>query len=373
MYYIGLMSGTSVDGIDAAVVELSDNQDVRLVASYCHPYPAEIRRRIQDICQTRQQDLDEAARLHSTLGELFAEAVQTLLQQAGLTPNAIRAIGSHGQTLRHEPDTEPAYTLQVAHPAIIALRTGITTVGDFRAADIAAGGQGAPLAPAFHNSVFRCEQADRVITNIGGIANITVLPKDPSREVIGFDTGPGNTLMDQWIAQQQDQRYDTAGAWGATGTVIEPLLQAMLADSYFRQAPPKSTGREYFHLDWVTRHCQALTGTPAAQDVQHTLAHVTAASIAQAVQQHAPETTELYVCGGGAHNPFLLQLLQHYLGASMALASTEKLGLAPDWVEAAAFAWLAQQALDGTPANLPSVTGARRHVILGAIYPVLHA
>jgi len=365
MHYIGLMSGTSVDGIDAALVSIPPAGGFTLVATHQHALPDAVRLAVQALMQPGADEIDREGELDMQLGRLFAEAASALLKKSGLPPSQIRAIGSHGQTIRHRPRATHAFTRQIGNPSVIAEATGITTVADFRSRDMAAGGQGAPLVPAFHTALFRKAGTDRAIVNIGGIANITWLPGDAQAEVIGFDTGPGNTLLDFWASQQLGRAYDQDGAWASGGNVLPDLLARMLSDDYFRQRPPKSTGREHFHREWLGRY---LAGGEAPQDVQATVAELSARSIADALRQLLPGTPqEVYVCGGGSHNRDLLARLQAALGP-VRLASTAALGLDPDWVEAAAFAWLAHQTLAGHPGNLPSVTGARRPVVLGGIY-----
>ena len=372
MHYIGLMSGTSADGIDAVVVAIDGPGSLRVLASHNHPYPAPIRAQILDLtsitadaARTDGSEIERAAELDMALGELFADAANRVLAKSGLPAGQIRAIGSHGQTLRHGPRALHPYSLQIANPSMIAERTGITTVADFRARDMAAGGQGAPLVPAFHQWLFQRPAVARVIINIGGIANITYLPQAVHLPVTGFDTGPGNTLLDQWINKHQGHPFDRDGKWGASGNVSEPLLSIMLRDPYFSLAPPKSTGREYFHLPWLYRYLDACVGLSAA-DVQASLAALTTHSLAQAIQTIG-RVDEVYVCGGGVHNRVLMQGLQGLL-KPIPVANTESLGLHPDWVEAVAFAWLAHQTLEGRSGNLPSVTGASHAVTLGGIY-----
>jgi anhydro-N-acetylmuramic acid kinase len=367
MHYLGLMSGTSADAVDAVIVEIAPPHPCRLVAAHRHPLPTEVRRAIDALCLPDANEIERLGCLHTQLGELFADAARAVLAHSGLQADKIQAIGSHGQTVRHRPTAEHPFSLQLGNPSVIAERTGITTVADFRARDLAAGGQGAPLVPAFHHGLFHSPKVHRVIVNIGGLANLTDLPRDARQPVIGFDTGPGNTLMDRWIARHQRKDYDLDGAWAASGRSCQPLLQRLLSDPYFLRPPPKSTGREYFNLAWLER-ALAATGTgltPA--DVQATLLELTAQSIARAIRDHLSEPEEIYVCGGGARNIHLIDALRRAL-AGLPLATTEALGLDPQWVEAAAFAWLAQRTLAGLPGNLPSVTGARRAVILGAIY-----
>lgn len=363
--YIGLMSGTSVDGIDAALVAIDDTGAPRLLATHQHAFPNNIRAEIQALMQPGENEIDREGMLDMRLGELFADAARALLRISDKQAREIRAIGSHGQTIRHRPRAEYPFTRQIGNPSVIAERAGITTVADFRARDMAAGGEGAPLVPAFHNAVFRKPGVNRAIVNLGGIANVSFLPSDRGAPVIGFDTGPGNTLLDHWVAHHQGHPHDANGEWAATGKVLQPLLARLLADEYFSQTPPKSTGREHFHPDWLRSH---LSGTEPAADVQATLSELTARSIVDAIHKLLPSTTdEVYVCGGGAHNLDLLRRLAAALG-NISLATTQALGLDPDWIEATAFAWLAHQTLSGHGGNLPSVTGASRAVILGGIY-----
>ncbi|HFD92504.1 MAG TPA: anhydro-N-acetylmuramic acid kinase [Gammaproteobacteria bacterium] len=363
--YIGLMSGTSMDAIDCVLVDFSHDMP-RILGTRQTPIEEETRRRLIELSQGTDKELDEFAVLDNRVGHLFAETVIQLLQDCNVASGAIDAIGSHGQTIRHYPPGSPtANSLQIGNPNVIAQRTGITTVGDFRRRDMAAGGQGAPLVPAFHNAVFRSDTVERVVLNIGGIANITILPRDPQAPVSGFDTGPGNLLMDAWTARHRGAAMDRDGAWAASGEVNVPLLRQLLDDAYFHLPPPKSTGREYFNLTWLE---PMLAEHPCtAADVQATLCELTARTISQAIEHHAPQTEEILLCGGGIHNKHLRKRLQAHL-ASRTLASTLEHGIDPDHVEAVAFAWLAKQSLEGKPGNLPSVTGADRRVILGGIY-----
>jgi anhydro-N-acetylmuramic acid kinase len=363
--YIGLMSGTSVDAIDAVLVRIDTDNRPTLLAAHQHPLPDVLRAEIQALMLPGENEIDREGALDIQLGRLFSEAALAVLKASAKTPAEIRAIGSHGQTIRHRPHAAPAFTRQLGNPSVIAELSGITTVADFRARDIAAGGEGAPLVPAFHNALFRKSGVNRAIVNIGGIANVTFLPGDTAAPVIGFDTGPGNTLLDQWVALHQGHLHDHDGNWAASGKVINELLERLLDDEYFNQTPPKSSGREHFHPGWLRHH---LAGNEPPEDVQATLAELTARSIAEAIHELLPGTIdEVYVCGGGAHNTNLLRRLRARLGP-IPLATTATLGLDPDWVEAAAFAWLAHQTLAGHPGNLPSVTGAGRAVVLGGIY-----
>ncbi len=356
------MSGTSLDGIDAGLVDFS-NGKVRLVEFFYQPFSTEFRQQIQDISQAdRAILLQDYGTLDSRLGCLFAEAVLSLLEKARLPAGRIQAIGSHGQTVYHSPSPGFGFSLQIGDPNRIAEITGITTVADFRRRDMAVGGQGAPLVPAFHQAVFFDKQQARTVVNIGGIANITVLA---GNRVIGFDTGPGNTLLDHWCLQHRNQPYDRNGDWAASGQIQAGLLSALKDDEYFRLPPPKSTGKEYFSPAWLQ---QKLSLFPAfrTEDVQATLSRLSADSIAEAIKHHAPHTALTLVCGGGAHNRQLLKSLSANLGSRV--VSTAELGIDPDHVEACAFAWLARQTLNYLPGNLISVTGAVAPVILGGIY-----
>jgi len=362
--FIGLMSGTSLDAIDAVVVDLADDRP-RLLAAVAHPLEADLRARLLATLASDCTDLDTLGRLDAELGERFAAAAIAARETAGIKADAIAAIGSHGQTLRHRPDQEPAFSWQIGDPARIAERTGITTVADFRRRDVAAGGQGAPLVPAFHAALFRTPDEDRAVLNIGGMANLTLLPGDPAAPVTGFDTGPGNVLLDGWIRECRGEAFDREGAWAASGCVDEALLSRLLDDPWFRRPPPKSTGREHFDLDWLKRQLPAGIA-PAA--VQATLAELTARSIADALERWGSGCRRLLVCGGGARNDDLLRRLQHRLPETV-VEPTDAHGLPAEWVEAAAFAWLARETLAGRPGNLPDVTGAAGPRILGAIYP----
>ncbi len=365
-YYIGLMSGTSLDAIDAAIVHFRDGR-CQLQQHLARPISNDIRQQALSLLTPGENELARLCQLDVQLGKLFAEAVQALLVHADLDASAISAIGSHGQTLRHYPDTEFPATLQIGDPNIIAEQTSITTVADFRRRDMAAGGQGAPLAPAFHQAMLRDERCNQVVLNLGGIANITLLPADPAQPVTGFDTGPSNALMDSWIQTHLQQPYDAKGAWAAGGKINNALLEQLLSDAYFQQLPPKSTGRETFNLAWLEQQLQNFSDL-SAEDIQSTLAELTAISIAQEINKYATDTEQVLVCGGGVHNTYLMQRLAAHLPQQQ-LRSTQELGIAPDWVEAMAFAWLAKQTLEGQAGNLPSVTGAQHPVVLGGIYP----
>ncbi len=361
--YIGLISGTSADGIDAVLTSFNRGLP-QLQASHSHPWPADLRRRMLALAQGESAlDLDAFGRLDVQIGRCFADAALQLLERSGTPTSAVRAIGSHGQTLRHRPSGAYPFTLQLGDPSVIAERCGIDVVADFRRADVAAGGQGAPLLPALHAMLLARPGHVRVVLNLGGIANITVLGADG--RVFGFDTGPANGLLDAWHLRQHGEPFDRDGAYAARGRVDTGLLDTLLADPYFTLPPPKSTGREYFHLDWLAAHAPLAALDPA--DVQATLLELTARSVAAAIAQHAPQAEEVLACGGGVHNGALMQRLGELL-APRVLLDTSRYGVDPDFLEATAFAWLARQRLLGLPGNLPAVTGARGPRILGAVY-----
>lgn len=368
-YYIGLISGTSMDAVDAVLVDLN-----KYSPAICHrlsiPIPDKLRSRLIAISQGDHISLPLISELDVRLGLLFADAVMELLQQSGTPSEKVCAIGSHGQTIYHGPGDRFPSSLQIGDPNIIAERTSITTVADFRRRDMAAGGQGAPLVPAFHEAMFRINDRNRIILNIGGIANITILPADPLKKIHGFDTGPGNTLMDAWIKKQQRKNKDESGRWAASGEVDENLLKKMLKDSYFRKPPPKSTGREYFNLTWLDKILKHNKNRIPTKHVQATLCEFTARTISDSVHEYAPDTDEVLACGGGVHNLSLMMRLQMLLG-NIRVVSTEEFNIDPDYVEAIAFAWLAKRTLEHRGGNIPSVTGARHEVILGGVYSVM--
>lgn len=355
------MSGTSLDGVDAALVDLRTSP--KLIASRYAPFPEDLRSELLALNAPVPDELQRAARASVQLAEIYAEATLALLKEAGVAPASIAAIGCHGQTVRHVP--AEGYTLQLNNPALLAERTGIPVVADFRSRDIAAGGQGAPLVPAFHAACFRHASRTRVVLNIGGIANVTLLPADASLPVLGFDTGPGNLLLDAWAGKHLGTTHDAGGAWAATGKVSAALLATFLADPYFAATPPKSTGRDHFNMVWLLRHAPE---NHRAEDVQATLAELTARTIADAIARWCPGCMEVHACGGGAHNTDLMARLAAAL-KDLPLKTTDALDLHPDWVEAVAFAWLARETMEGRPGNLPAVTGARGPRVLGAIYP----
>lgn len=360
--FIGLMSGTSLDGIDAVIARFdAPGNPPALVHSHFQPFQPQLRDCLLALNEPGRDDLHRAAVSANQLAHAYAAAIRTLLAQAGLATRDITAIGCHGQTVRHRPDA--GYTTQLVNGALMAELTGITVICDFRSRDIAAGGQGAPLAPAFHLHAFGAASEHRAVVNIGGIANITYLP--PGGIGAGFDCGPGNALMDEWITAHLGRPYDDNGAWAATGTVLPKLLNTLLAHEFFARKPPKSTGRDTFNLAWVRR---ALTGSEAAADVQATLLALTAEGIATGVERHGSDAAAVFVCGGGAHNHALMARLALRL-PNQRVANTSAIGVDADWVEALAFAWLARQTLLREPGNVPAVTGARGSRILGAIYP----
>jgi anhydro-N-acetylmuramic acid kinase len=360
--YVGLMSGTSMDAIDATLVDF-DVKPLRMVASSATPYEANLKRQIAALIESPNDvALDDLGRLDVAIGQAFAEATLELLRRAGVSPGAVTAIGSHGQTIRHRPDSSLPFTLQIGDPNTLSEMTGISVVADFRRRDVAAGGQGAPLLPVFHDQVFRSNAEDRVIVNLGGIANVTILGRDTM--VTGFDTGPGNRLLDAWISQHRGLDYDGNGEWAATGHCDATLLKQLLDDPYLSLAPPKSTGRELFNLAWLQSRLGFFERRP--EDVQATLLEFTAESVAAAIHRYAPGAA-LYVCGGGAHNQALINAIARRVDPSP-VASTARLGLDPDYVEAVAFAWFASRTLEGLPSSSGSVTGARGARILGGVY-----
>ncbi|MGC1549982.1 MAG: anhydro-N-acetylmuramic acid kinase [Rhodanobacter sp.] len=362
--YLGLISGTSADGIDVALVRFEHGAP-HLVAALTHPWPPALRDRILAVAQDETQlNLDLYGRLDVAIGACFADATLHLLEQSNTSASAVRAIGSHGQTLRHRPVGEHPFTLQVGDPSVIAERCGIDVIADFRRADVAAGGQGAPLLPVVHAMLLGRSGHTRVVLNLGGIANITVLAADGS--VLGFDTGPANGLLDAWCMRHLGEPFDRDGAFAASGNIDQTLLHALLADPYFALPPPKSTGREHFHLAWLEAQPHVAALPPA--DVQATLLELTARSVADAILTHADDASDILVCGGGVHNGVLMRRISDLL-APRDVLSTAKFGIDPDYLEATAFAWLARQRLLGLPGNLPAVTGARGPRQLGAIYP----
>lgn len=369
-YYIGLMSGTSMDGLDAVLVDFSQ-QRPQFIAHHHEPLPLDLAQQLHQLCQLNgDQELHNYAQADRDFGRYCASVVKHLLQQQQLTAKQIVAIGSHGQTVRHQPFGQPSYTLQLGDPNSIASLTGIAVVADFRRKDIALGGQGAPLVPAFHQAVFADANHSRVILNLGGIANITVLP-GASEQVSGFDTGPANTLLDQWYSYCHPlatERFDRDGAFAAQGQVQSDLLARLLSAEFFLRAAPKSTGRDDFNLAWLQQY---LRGHEALADVQATLTELTAVSVANAIAglsfNASRPLEQVFVCGGGVYNQTLMKALQRHL-PDQQLLSTAQLGVQPQHVEAMAFAWLAYCFIHRLPANLPAVTGASRRAVLGGLY-----
>lgn len=367
--FIGLMSGTSVDAIDAVLVAFDERQAMpRCIASHSQPWFEADRNQLLNISQARQTiALADLAKLDIRVGETFAAAVHELLRIAKLPASDITAIGSHGQTLIHNATSAPGFSLQIGDPNTIAKQTGILTVADFRRADIAIGGQGAPLTPAFHRAVFQNPLKNQIILNIGGIGNLTLLPAlNADKAVIGFDTGPGNCLIDGWIQAKFDKRFDDQGDLARQGSIHHELLELFLADNYFKKPFPKSTGRDYFNLTWVDEGLEKIDAAND-MDVLATLVELTALSITAAIDANAAHYADIFVCGGGVHNEFLMERLQAHLPTKH-LTSTREVGIDPDDVEAIAFAWLAKRCLEKRPGNIPSVTGAATETILGGIF-----
>ncbi len=357
--YIGIMSGTSLDGIDVALLDFSGRAP-KLIATHYEPYQEALRQSLLALHTPAGDELQRASLIANTLATLYADAVSKLLEKSDASPAEIRAIGCHGQTIRHRP--EHGYTIQLGNGAMLAEISGITTINDFRSRDIAAGGQGAPLVPAFHQQLLRHPETHRVIVNIGGISNLTDLA--PGKPACGFDCGPGNLLMDAWMQHHTGQTYDKNGALAASGAVLKSLLENLLQESYFSMPPPKSCGRDLFNLHWLS---SKLKGNESVADVQATLLELTCTCIATSIIRHCEGAQEIYLCGGGAHNAALISRLQAMLPEAL-IRLTDDLGINADWLEAIAFAWLAKQTLDRHPANLPEVTGARHPCILGAIH-----
>ncbi|MDF2178521.1 anhydro-N-acetylmuramic acid kinase [Aliiglaciecola sp. CAU 1673] len=361
--YIGLMSGTSMDGVDGALVAFHQGRpEVKDFISL--PYPKALLQQLHALCQPGEDEINRLGNADRAVSAAFSQVVLTLLERNKLSASQIAAIGSHGQTIRHHPQGKTGFTLQIGDPNSLAVATNIRVIADFRRKDVALGGQGAPLVPAFHHAVFANPGAARAVVNIGGIANISYL--GPDDQVSGWDTGPGNCLMDAWIRRQKELAYDKDGAWAAQGEVDEPLLKELLAHPYFASPPPKSTGRELFNLGWLDSVIASQGHSISPVDVQATLLALTTSSLADSLRPLNAE--HIYLCGGGAHNSTLRQAL----GAALPdcrVEDTAALNIHPDTVEAAAFAWLAWCFDHKQPGNLPGVTGAARKAVLGALYP----
>lgn len=364
--YIGLISGTSMDAIDAALVDIGD-EGCRLAATHSLEIPGDNLAALRALVEHPEQtDLAGLGALDVAMGKVFAAAATGLMETAGVERGSVRAIGSHGQTVFHGPHGEHPFTMQIADPNVIAALTGVTTVADFRRRDLALGGQGAPLVPAFHAAVFASDEEPRAVLNLGGIANLTLLV--PGEPVVGFDTGPGNALMDSWVRRNLGRKHDHNGEWAASADPDGKLLSVLMGHEYFSRPSPKSTGVEEFNLAWLQKELDQLRSTFSPAVIQSTLCVLSARTVAQALKQACPSPGGLYVCGGGAHNKTLVDHLAEEL-PDWRLSRTDSLGIGIDWVEAAAFAWLASRTLAGMPGNLPSVTGAREETVLGAIYP----
>ncbi|GAB5381486.1 MAG: anhydro-N-acetylmuramic acid kinase [Aliiglaciecola sp.] len=363
--YIGLMSGTSMDGVDVAIVDFSKIQPT-IIAFETFAYPSSLLKLLNRLCSVGENEVVNLGHCDRAVAQCFAHGVSKILANNDISANNIRAIGSHGQTIRHHPDGATGFTLQIGDPNTLAVLTGIDVVADFRRKDIALGGQGAPLTPAFHQAIFRHSHHDRVLLNIGGIGNISYIPQDIEIPVIGYDTGPGNTLMDAWTQKHLGQPYDKNGTWAASGKRDCQLLKSMLNEPYFSMPAPKSTGREMFNLDWVERHIERMQRTISPESVQATLCMLTCCSIADQIRQLG-EVDQVFVCGGGAKNDFLMECLENEL-VEVDLSTTDEIGMSADAVEAAAFAWLAYAFINNQPGNLPSVTGASREAVLGGLY-----
>ncbi|MWP99896.1 anhydro-N-acetylmuramic acid kinase [Glaesserella parasuis] len=364
--YLGVMSGTSLDGVDLALVDFS--QTPKLIAADFTPMPDTLRVALSQLVKKGETSLQTLGELDHQLALLYADSIQWFLAKHQLNADDIVAVGCHGQTVWHSPKGQYPFTMQIGDMNLLAARTGITTVGDFRRRDMAFGGQGAPLVPAFHQAVFSSPERLTVVLNIGGISNISVL--NPNQQTIGYDVGAGNTLLDIWIEKHLGKRYDANGEWARTGKIHSALLALLLDEPFFQLSPPKSTGRELFNLEWLEHKLTQIEPLPA-EDVQATLVEFTVQSIVQALRQiENPNAyhSVLLVCGGGAKNPLIMERLQTHL-IDWQVSTTTEYGLDVDYVEAAAFAWLAYQRIHNLPANLPSVTGATQEVSLGAIFP----
>ncbi|MCY4058307.1 MAG: anhydro-N-acetylmuramic acid kinase [Gammaproteobacteria bacterium] len=364
MRYVGVMSGTSVDGLDVAVVDMSTGVP-RITESSTTALPAAMAAALVALNSPGEDEIDRAGACDAAFGEFIGRTVLECLETWRISPRDIRAIGCHGQTIRHRPDSTPPFTMQIGDPNRVAETTGIDTVADLRRRDMAAGGQGAPLAPLFHDALFRNAERHRIVVNVGGIANATMLPA-ASDEILGFDTGPGNALLDVWCRHCKGEPYDRGGVWASEGAVAPKFLKALQNDGFVSRAPPKSTGKELYDLDYVLRMSKPFGSRP--EDVQATLLEFTAWSIANAVERWGPGTGDVVVCGGGRHNHALMSRLAANMPGHETLRSDD-LHVDGDGLEAAAFAWFAYRTLSGQPSNVPTVTGAKGPRVLGAIYP----
>lgn len=363
-WLIGVMSGTSLDGIDLALTRLHPEHGIELVDAECLPFPTALQGELKALCQSGNDEIRRAGIAGQAWAELTADGIHALLARQQLKPEQILAIGSHGQTIRHHP--EAGFSVQIGAPAFLAERCRIQVVTDFRSRDLAAGGEGAPLVPAFHQWLLEDPEHTRAVINIGGFANLTLLR--PGQPVTGFDSGPGNILLDSWIRQHQGKAFDEQGRWAASGTANADLVKQLLADPYFSRPAPKSTGREYFNAHWLEQQLQVFDQQLSPADIQASLLELTAQSIANALTLQSNDCSSVYICGGGAANTYLLQRLSTLL-APLEVQTTDRVGVDPDWMEAMAFAWLAWRCLQGQSGNLPAVTGASGPRVLGAIYP----
>jgi len=362
--YIGLMSGTSMDGIDAALMNFQENKFLT-VGTLKKNYPKELRSQLISASKNwKKTNIDQLGRLDQWTGEIFRDAALEIIKKFNIKANQIAAIGSHGQTIRHQPKIENPFSMQIGDPNIIAYGTKITTVSDFRRKDLAAGGEGAPLTPIYHKAIFQNNKINRVVLNIGGISNVTILNKN-SEEIIGFDTGPGNTLLDTWIREKLNKPFDKNGQWAKQGSTNKTLLNSMMSDPYFDLAPPKSTGTEYFNLNWLNRFIGPKNITEV--DIQKTLTVFTSESIAQAIERFNPNTEEIILCGGGAKNISLYKEITNRL-PKIKISQTNDYGIDSDYLEASAFAYLAKLTISKKTGNVKSVTGSKNQVILGGIY-----
>tara|TARA_R110001606_G_scaffold361754_7_gene515360 strand:- start:280598 stop:281689 length:1092 start_codon:yes stop_codon:yes gene_type:complete len=361
------MSGTSLDGIDVALTSITESGTFQLVTAQTYSFPEALHYKLRGLIVNQASKLQDLGEIDIALGRLIGLSINKLLTTQQLSAKDITAIGSHGQTIFHSPVGEFPFSLQIGNANLIAEITGITTIADFRQRDIAAGGQGAPLVPAFHQALFSSPEKDRVIVNIGGISNITLLPANSDEAVIGFDTGPGNVLLDYWIKLQLNKPYDHSGEWAASGKCNNEILRQLLDEPYFKQAIPKSTGRELFNQQRCETKLAGYIPEISTTDIQATLAELTAQTIANDITRYATPNSSVFICGGGAHNKHLMSRLEALVGDKK-VSTTSDLGIHPDWVEACAFSWLAYRTMNKKSGNLPSVTGAQHHVVLGAIY-----
>ena len=364
--YIGIMSGTSLDAVDAALVDFSHKMP-QLVCTLKCALPHNLRQQIIQLCSPGTNEIQLYGETDIAVGRLFADAATELLKKAHTDAKQVAAIGSHGQTIRHEPIGSTPFTVQIGDPNTIAERTGIDTVADFRRRDMAAGGQGAPLAPAFHAQFLSCRKINRAVLNLGGIANLTLLPTDPDQSVIGFDTGPANLLIDNCYQHYKGGSFDPGGQWAAGGKVDRLFLELMLQEPYFRLKPPKSTGREFFNPNWLDAQLCKHRIKITPQNLCATLVEMVVVSVGSALKAEFNQCQELLICGGGVHNHYLLDRLRQQL-TDCRITSTSEQGIDPDYLEAIAFAWFASRTLQKKSSNLPSVTGARHKSILGGIY-----